>query len=131
MAARLVWIAFVAACGGVYGGSPPKAPKHRGIEDAALPYQILDARSGHQIDTAAFWDKLATERAVCVGEEHKNPHHHWVELEVTRHLMKKWTHAALGMEMFQRPFQGVLDDYAARRIDEGALRSRAGWEDRW
>jgi hypothetical protein len=35
------------------------------------------------------------------------------------------------MEMFQRPFQGVLDDYAARRIDEAALRSRAGWEDRW
>jgi uncharacterized iron-regulated protein len=131
MAARLVCIGFVAACGGVYGGSPPvKAPKHHGIEDAALPYQILD-RSGHQIDTNAFWDKLATERAVCIGEEHKNPHHHWVELEVTRHLMKKWQHAALGMEMFQRPFQGVLDDFAARRIDEGALRSRAGWEDRW
>jgi hypothetical protein len=33
--------------------------------------------------------------------------------------------------MFQRPFQGVLDDYAAHRIDAAALRSRAGWEDRW
>jgi uncharacterized iron-regulated protein len=78
-----------------------------------------------------FWDKLATQRAVCVGEEHKNPHHHWVELEVVRHLVKQWPHAALGMEMFQRPFQGVLDDFAAHRIDENALRSRAGWEDRW
>jgi uncharacterized iron-regulated protein len=132
MAARLVCIAFVAACGGVYGGSPTAKPqKHRGIEDAALPYQILDARTGHQIETAAFWDKLATERAVCVGEEHKNPHHHWVELEVVRHMMKKWQHPALGMEMFQRPFQGVLDDFAARRIDDTALRSRSGWEDRW
>jgi len=35
------------------------------------------------------------------------------------------------MEMFQRPFQGVLDDFAARRIDEGALLSRSGWKDRW
>src|SRR5258706_9375550 len=135
MHARLVWIALLlafGACPGRYGGATdPARAKHRGIEDAALPYTILDARSGHQIDTAAFWDKLATERAVCVGEEHKNPHHHWVEPEVTRHLMKKGTHAALGMEMFQRPFQGVLDDYAARRIDERALRSRAGWEDRW
>jgi uncharacterized iron-regulated protein len=38
---------------------------------------------------------------------------------------------ALGMEMFQRPFQGLLDDYAAKRIDEPTLLSRSGWEDRW
>jgi uncharacterized iron-regulated protein len=134
MQSRAVWAVFLVACGGSYGGNPPEHPKaaqHRGIEDAALPYSVLDAKTGHQVDTAAFWDKLATERAVCVGEEHKNPHHHWVELEVARHLLKKWPHAALGMEMFQRPFQGVLDDYAAKRIDEAALRSRAGWEDRW
>ncbi|MEO8552256.1 MAG: ChaN family lipoprotein, partial [Kofleriaceae bacterium] len=116
-----------------YGNAPehPKPAPHRGIEDAALPYSVLDAKTGHQVDTQAFWDKLATERAVCVGEEHKNPHHHWVELEVARHLLAKWPHGALGMEMFQRPFQGVLDDFAAKRIDEAALRSRAGWEDRW
>jgi hypothetical protein len=35
------------------------------------------------------------------------------------------------MEMVQRPFQGVLDDYASGRIDARAMRSRAGWEDRW
>src|SRR5690606_8109422 len=38
---------------------------------------------------------------------------------------------ALGMEMFQRPFQGVLDDFAAGRIDEAALLARAGWKERW
>jgi uncharacterized iron-regulated protein len=138
MLSRTVWVIFAglaAACtSGTYGG---KSPAHagdkakRGIEDAGLPYTVLDARTGHQIDTAAFWDKLATERAICVGEEHKNPHHHWVELEVMRHMIKKWPHAALGMEMFQRPFQGVLDDYAAKRIDEAALISRSGWSDRW
>ena len=135
MQSRAFAIVMLAACGGNYGGQPPEHPKpaatHRGIEDAALPYTVLDAKTGHQVETSAFWDKLGTERAVCVGEEHKNPHHHWVELEVMRHMIKKWPHAALGMEMFQRPFQGVLDDYAAKRIDEMALRSRAGWEDRW
>jgi uncharacterized iron-regulated protein len=38
---------------------------------------------------------------------------------------------ALGLERFQRPFQGVLDDYAAKRIDEAAMLSRTGYEDRW
>ena len=140
MQSRALAVVLLVACGGSYGGQPPEHPKpeaaakHRGIEDAALPYTVLDAKTGHQIETAAFWDKLGTERVVCVGEEHKNPHHHWVELEVMRHMLQKWPAGkprALGMEMFQRPFQGVLDDYAAKRIDEMALRSRAGWEDRW
>jgi len=69
-----------------------------------------------------------------VGEEHPNPHHHWLQLHVVRELIKrlpKGTRIALAMEMFQRPFQGVLDDYAAKRIDAAALRSRSGYEERW
>jgi uncharacterized iron-regulated protein len=129
----------IGACGGRYGGNPtpakpgsPKAPAG-GLDAAALPYQVLDARTGRQVEPPAFWARLAKARAVCVGEEHPNPHHHWVQLEVVRHLAKdvKPAKLALGLEMIQRPFQGVLDDYAAKRIDAAALRSRAGWEDRW
>ena len=133
MSSRALFV-LLAACGGVYGGRPgkPGAPAaSSGIEAAGLPAQMLDARTGHQVAEDAFWDRLATMRAVCVGEEHTNPHHHWVQLEVVRHLVKRWHEVGLGMEMFQRPFQGVLDDFAARRIDDAALRSRAGWEDRW
>jgi uncharacterized iron-regulated protein len=125
----------VMGCGGRYGGNPIAKPGTAapagGLEAAALPYQILDARTGRQVDPSAFWDQLATKRAVCVGEEHPNPHHHWMQLEVVRHLIKKWPLLALGMEMFQRPFQGVLDDYAAKRISSDALRSRTGYAERW
>lgn len=101
------------------------------IEDAGLPTAFLDPKTGHDVPAAAFWDRLAKSRVVCVGEEHSNPHNHWFQLEVVRHLAKTWPHFALGMEMVQRPFQGVLDDYAAKKIDAAALRSRTGWEDRW
>jgi uncharacterized iron-regulated protein len=126
-------------CGGRYGGVPKapaptaKAPAG-GLEAAALPYAIIDARTGRSVDESAFWAKVGAARAVCVGEDHTNPHHHWVQLSVVKRLAKdlpKGTKLALGMEMFQRPFQGVLDDYAAKRIDAAALRSRAGWEERW
>jgi len=126
----------VLGCGGRYGGAPqaPKAPPPGGIESAALPFQVLDARTGRQIETSAFWDQLGNARAICVGEDHSNPHHHWVQLEIVRTLAKQRApdeRLALGLEMIQRPFQGVLDDYAAGRIDAAALRSRAGWEERW
>jgi hypothetical protein len=72
-------------------------------------------------------------RAVCIGEEHPNPHHHWVQLHFVRELSRRIgkDRLALGLEMFQRPFQGPLDDYAAKRIDAETLRSRAGWAERW
>src|SRR5437763_16532155 len=116
MAVRAVWIALVAAaCGGRYGGGsttpgqPAKAK--RGIESAGLPYHVLD-RGGHQIDEAEFWARVEASRVVCVGEEHPNPHQHWVQLQVVRHVAGTWQHLALGMAMFQRPFQGVLADSA-------------------
>ena len=125
----------VAGCGGRYGGrATERSQAGKGIEAAALPYQIIDARTRKSVDEAAFWTRVAGARAVCVGEEHPNPHHHWLQLHVVRELVQRLprgAHFALAMEMFQRPFQGVLDDYAAKRIDAAALRSRSGYEERW
>lgn len=110
-----------------------KVPKG-GIAAAALPYAIVDARTGRAVEEPAFWARLDAARAICVGEEHPNPHHHWLQLHVVQQLAARnagKVKLALGLEMVQRPFQGVLEDYAARRIDAAALRSRVGWEERW
>ncbi len=140
-------VSVLAACAGRYGGaaqrpagaSSPGGPGGtRGLtgslEAAALPYQIVDARTGKSVDAPAFWSRLATSRAVCIGEEHANPHHHWMQLHIVRELFRrlpKGAQRALAMEMFQRPFQNVLDEYAARRIDAAQLRSRSGYAARW
>lgn len=139
MLRRVALLCVLAACGGRYGGVPrePKPtakPPTGGIEAAALPYDIVDARTGRSVDIATFWTKVEASRAVCIGEDHTNPHHHWFQLEAMKkiaHDAPTGTKLALGMEMVQRPFQGVLDDYAAKRIDAAALQSRTGWEDRW
>ena len=100
-----------------------------------MPYRILRSRGGQELAEDTFYDELAAARAVCVGEVHANPHHHWAQLQIIDELGRRGgrdgTPLALGMEMFQRPFQGIVDDYAAGRIDEVALLSRAGWETRW
>jgi uncharacterized iron-regulated protein len=133
-------LVIAAGCGGRYPeaakpeGRPASGMMKGGIEHAALPYVVLDGRTGRQLEEAAFWPRLARARAVCIGEEHPNPHHHWVQLHAVRKLVAtrgKDDTLALGLEMIQRPFQGVLDDYAAKRIDAAALKSRTGWEERW
>jgi hypothetical protein len=136
MRALLVLVVPAAlGCGGHYaspkpGGGDDALP--RGVMAAALPYAIVDGRTGSAVTEAAFWDALGAARVVCVGEDHPNPHHHWAQLQVVDHVSagppRTW---ALGMEMVQRPFQAVLDDFAGGRIDAAALQSRTGWEDRW
>jgi uncharacterized iron-regulated protein len=133
--ALVALVALPVGCGGHYPKGPDKPqPIAKGtIEAAALPFQVID-RGGRHTDLATFWSSVEKARAVCVGEDHPNPHHHWVQLHVVREVAKrlgKGDRIALGMEMFQRPFQGVVDDYAAKRIDAEALRQRAGWAERW
>lgn len=101
------------------------------VEKAELPYQILDARSGRQIETSQFFQGLRSARAVCVGEAHDDPHHHWAQLVVLKEVAGQGAPFATGMEMFQRPYQGVLDDFAQGKISEDDLLTRSDWRRRW
>jgi uncharacterized iron-regulated protein len=124
--------------GQITAGPDPHGARHihaEAVEDAATPFRILRSKGGQEIATTTFYDELAAAQAVCVGEVHASPHHHWAQLQIIDELGQRGRRdsvtLALGMEMFQRPFQGIVDDYAAGRIDEAALLSRSGWDTRW
>ena len=75
----------LAACGGASGTGPAKpgeGKKAKGVAAAALPYKILSGRGGAEIAETDFLSKVQGARAVCLGESHSNPHHHWVQLHV-------------------------------------------------
>jgi uncharacterized iron-regulated protein len=92
-------------------------------------------RNGTPVEVDAMISALAAARAVCIGESHPNPHHHWAQLHLVDRLSaiaaRRGTALALGMEMFQTPFQAILDQYAAGTIDEKALLSRTAYRRRW
>ena len=79
---------LVVACGGA--PHPTAVPGHHGepigVTAAGLPFAIVDGHTGRAVSTEAFWAALAGAQAVCVGEEHPNPHHHWAQLQVVEHL---------------------------------------------
>lgn len=128
------------ACGGSYkssstgpetgAGSDGDDEATMSVADAALPYKIL-TRDGRELSRAQFVTAVGASRAICVGEQHPNPHDHWAQLQIWTMLASGGGQVALGMEMFQRPFQGVLDDYTAGVIDNAGLLSRSDWENRW
>lgn len=110
-------IALICAC-----GAEPAAPE---------PVRIVDLRTGREASFEAMVNDSMGARAVYVGEEHDRPEHHELQAAVVRALHRRDRSLAIGMEMFQRPFQAALDDWVAGRIDEEELLARTEWEERW
>jgi uncharacterized iron-regulated protein len=76
-------------------------------------------------------DALSSKKIVYVGEIHTNFSHHKAQLSIIKELYKRNKKIAIGMEMFQRPFQGILDDYISGRIDEKTMLKKTEYFGRW
>lgn len=76
-------------------------------------------------------ESVSSKKIVYVGEYHDRFAHHNVQLKVIKGLYKMNKKIAIGMEMFQRPFQKSLDDYIAGRIDEREFLKRSEYFKRW
>lgn len=125
----LIVVAFAVGCAGRYQAPAPPAQTTAPAVD--LPFAIVDGHTGRAVATDAFWTALGAARAVCAGEEHPDPHHHAAQRQIVERLAAQPGRRALGLEMVQLPFQGVLDDLAGGVIDEDAFLSRTGWDTRW
>jgi uncharacterized iron-regulated protein len=149
----LLLVGAVAACdgGGTLAGQPPGPTT---TPDAGLgpvptgyigmlpitdrPYRLARGRgasAGAPMRLSDLVSDLTGADAVCLGEQHDDPNSHAVQLLVLDLFASQTVTAghgrALGMEMFQLPFQGTLDEYTAGAIDEATMLLRTQWAQRW
>jgi uncharacterized iron-regulated protein len=82
-------------------------------------------------DVDRLAQKLADSRIVFIGETHTRMDHHRLQLAIIEALHDRGRDLAIGVEWFQYPMQGVLNDYIADRIDEATLLDRSEWYERW
>ena len=75
--------------------------------------------------------RLMTSRIIYVGETHDQFAHHMNQLKVIQKIHDAGYQLAVGMEMFQKPYQQVVDDYLAGRIDEVAFLKKTEYFSRW
>jgi uncharacterized iron-regulated protein len=68
---------------------------------------------------------------IFVGEVHINPDHHAFQLEVLKALHKSGESLAVGMEMFPREAQPVLDRWVAGSLSEKEFIREAQWYTVW
>ncbi len=70
-------------------------------------------------------------RIIYVGEVHDAFAHHAVQLDVIAGIYKKNPQIAIGMEMFQRPFQKSLDSFIAGETGEAEFLKQTEYFKRW
>lgn len=75
--------------------------------------------------------QLAKANVIYLGETHDSPEDHQAQLEIIQELYRRNQKVAIAMEMFQRPYQDVLDRYLAGKITETQLIEQSEYEKRW
>lgn len=74
---------------------------------------------------------VLNKKIIYVGEVHDVFAHHAVQLDVITGIYKNNPRTAIGMEMFQRPFQETLDDFIQGRIGEFSFLKKSEYFKRW
>lgn len=74
---------------------------------------------------------LVTADVVYLGEQHDSPADHAAQLEIIAGLYEQNADMAIALEMFQRPFQTVIDRYLAGEISETELIEQTEYLERW
>ena len=75
--------------------------------------------------------QLQAAKIVYLGETHDSESDHQQQLAIIQALFKHKSRLAIGMEMFQRPAQPILDRYLAGKISAIELRQQTEFDKRW
>ena len=79
----------------------------------------------------ALTRSLTGSQVIYLGETHDSEWDHQIQLKVLQSLHDRNPKLILAMEMFQRPYQGVLDRYLNRELSEAELIDRTEYPTRW
>lgn len=97
----------------------PLPPSHPPIAPGAyVPERVFDTRAKGFSDFEVMLADLARADAVFVGEQHDDPNTHKLELAIVEGLTRRGVPVIVGLEMFERDVQSVVDQYAAGAITE-------------
>jgi len=110
-------------------GGEPEMVREPGQDADPLPLQFLDLRPSRSLDH--LLPRLSKKRVIYIGERHDHYAHHLAQLQLIRGLYRQNPDMAIGMEMFQRPYQKVLDDYVSGAIGERQMLKQSQWFSRW
>lgn len=93
--------------------------------------QTIVNRSLNELSQAEILQELTNADVVYLGETHDNLDEHQAQFKIIQALYQKNSNIAIALEMFQRPYQNILNQYLAREITEAELIQKSQYNQRW
>ena len=113
----LFTVVLLSGCSPKRARLPVESPYHS--LNSMTKGEILHVPTGTHMTKNQFFTYISQSRVVYVGENHDNLDHHQVQLEIIRVLEEKYPgKVAVGMEMFRKPSQSMLDKIVSGDLDE-------------
>ena len=95
------------------------------------PGQMWDLRSNKACTMTDVIQAADGKRFVFLGEQHATAAHQQMEADVVQALDAAKRQVVVGMEMFTRPKQDVLDQWSAGSLTEDQFLEQSDWKGQW
>jgi uncharacterized iron-regulated protein len=95
------------------------------------PDTIISAKTGKAVTFDHMMADLNHHQIIFVGENHTNPAHHAIQQKIIEAVFKNTPSMRVGMEMFDRTYQQVLDLWSAGVLDEETFLRKTQWYANW
>jgi uncharacterized iron-regulated protein len=122
----LIWISFLWGCA-------VKA-KTVLIKDTSMAVEqgtIISAKTGKAVTFDELMKDLNRSQIVFIGEKHTNHSHHAIQLKIIQTVFEDHPSMEVGMEMFDRSYQPVLDLWSAGVLAEDTFLRKVHWYANW
>ncbi len=89
------------------------------------------SKSAAETDQKRILAALKAANIIYLGETHDRQADHEAQLAILQSLHAHQPQLTIAMEMFQRPYQGAIDDYLAGKLTEAEFLDRTQYRQRW
>lgn len=93
--------------------------------------EVFKLPAGEKISFQQLMDALQGARVVFIGESHDQIEHHQIQVRILKDLLARGKEVAVGMEMFERSQQPVLDRWSRGLLTEEEFLQEVQWEKTW
>jgi uncharacterized iron-regulated protein len=128
---QALFLSFILAS--ILGGcavSPPKLVIQDSLKEFRLG-TIISAKTGTPIPFKSLIDELKDVRVIYVGENHTDPAHHQIQLNVIRAMAEQRSDVSVGMEMFDCCYQPLLDQWSDGLLEQDEFVKKTHWYANW
>jgi uncharacterized iron-regulated protein len=104
------------------------------IQDSLKEFEagtIVSTETGTPITFEVLIDELKDVRVIYVGEKHTDPAHHQIQLNIIRALAQERPDVSMGMEMFDRSYQPILDQWSDGLLQQDEFVKKTHWYSNW